>query len=163
VRLPKYPLELAAELREKRVDEAARALAAACEERERAERRRVEAEERRDAHVAAARRLRSSEREALSRGTLCAADLSHNAAWERSVAQEDKALAVELSRAAAGEAGALAAERQAREQVAARRAESRLLANHRARWWDGQQKRTEAKEGEDSEEAWRCRANKPRS
>ena len=163
MRSPKYPLELAVELREKKVDEAARTLERASRERERAERQKAQSQQKCDAHGAAATRVRTSEQDALSRGRLRAADLSRTAAWEMRVAREREALSDELSGARAEEANARAAEIRAQEQVASRRAESQLVANHRTRWRDGQRERVEAKEEEDSEEAWRWRPNKTQS
>lgn len=163
MRTPKYPLELALKLREKEVDAAARALSVASSERETAERRRAGAERRSKAHAETAQGVRSAEREALSRGGLAVTDLSRAAAWELGVAQEGVALASELSQAIAGEESARAAEGRAQERVASRRVESQLVANHRARWRDDERRRIETKEEEDSEEVWRCRANKTES
>jgi hypothetical protein len=163
VRPPKYPLELVVDVRKRRVDEASRDLAKAARGREAAENRRVVTQKRNDAHGAAAERVRCAEEDALVRGKLSVADLSRAGSWEARVAQERGALAGELSKALANEAGARAEERQAQEKLESRMGESQLAVNHRARWREGLQRRTEANEEEAASEAWRCRTSKPRS
>jgi hypothetical protein len=160
VRPPKYSLELVLELREKKVDESARAFVAAAHDREVAENRRRSSQQRCEAHTTEADRARKMEQDALARGDLTAADLSRAASWEVRVAHESRTLARELSGALAGEASARAAEGRARQEVASRKAESELVVNHRERWREGLQKRKEAREEEAYSEAWRPRANK---
>ncbi len=55
------------------------------------------------------------------------------------------------------EAGAAAGEGQAREQVAARRADADVVDKDRARWTAAERKRAEAKEEEAMTEAFRPR------
>lgn len=160
MRPPKYPLELALELRKRKVDDAARALAVAARKREAAERRRLASQEMCEAQVGTSRQLRSVENDALARGELRVADLARAEAWELRVADEGRALAGELSKALADEVHAQDAERRAQEELAARQAGSKLIADHRARWHHGLRKRKEASEEEASSEAWRSRSGK---
>ena len=163
MRTPKYPLELVRELRKKGADEAGRALAAAAREREAAERRVQDAELKSDAHAARARRVRSAERQALARGELSVADLSRADCWEARIKNEKGVLSGELVEARTDEGSAQAAEQSAREEYAARKAGSDLVAEHRVRWNGELHKRREADEEEACSEAWLARASKPKA
>jgi hypothetical protein len=162
VRAPKYPLELVLELRRRKVDDAARALAVTTRQREDAERRRLATQQTCEAHGSASHQVRCVEQEALVCGSLTVADLSRAEAWELRVGEESRALAGELSKALADEADARVRERRAQEELASRQAGSKLLTDHRARWRDGYQKRLEANVEEASSDAWRSRPGKPK-
>lgn len=157
MRRPRYALEPLAKLRDGKVDEATRGLAAAVTERGAAERARRSAEARRDAHDAAADAVRAGEREALERGELRAGDLALADGWEARVATERAALADAVQRAGSAEAKARDAERQAQRGVAERKADAQVVAKDRARWEDEQRRRGEAKEEEEAAEAYRRR------
>jgi hypothetical protein len=146
MRPPKYPLEPLAELREKKADEALGELAAARRARDSAERERLAFEQKCRGHEAAVDRARRAETEALARGDLRAADLARAGAWEMRVDSERRALAAELDRARASEAGARAGEDHAGREAASRQAEAQVVANDRTRWQDGMQKRLEARD-----------------
>jgi hypothetical protein len=155
MRPPKYPLEPLADLRDKKVGEASLELAKAVCTRDAAQRKKLTSERNRDAHGEAAARVRSAEAEALARGELRVADLAQADAWEGRVAAERQALASDLVRASAEEAGARVAQERAFDEVASRKAEAQLVAKDRARWQEVLRKRVDAKEEEASAEAWR--------
>ena len=155
MRPPKYPLEPLAELRDNRVDEAVADLAVATRERGAAERSRLASEQKRQAHAAAAERVRCAEAEALARGELRAAHLAHAGAWEDRITAEREALASEVCRARGEEAAARAGEERALGELASREAEAQVVAKDRARWEGAQRRRLEARDEEASSEAWR--------
>src|SRR5581483_2689107 len=140
-RPPRYALEPLAELRDRKVDEATRGLAAAVAGRDAAERARREAESRRDRHDAEAAAIRATELGALERGELRAADLANAGGWEARVAAEHAELANGVARAGAAEASARDAEQQARRDVADRKADAEVVARDRARWEEALRKR----------------------
>jgi hypothetical protein len=155
MRPPRYPLEPLAQLRQDQVEAAVRGLAAAVAGRDAAERVRSGAEQRRQAHQAAAAHVRDAEGEALARGELRAADLARAGAWEVRVASERDALASDLERAAGAEARARAVEEKARGEVAERKAGAEVVAADQTRWREALRKKGEAKEEEAAEEAFR--------
>jgi hypothetical protein len=157
MRPPRYPLEPLAKLREDQVDAAVRGLARAVDGRGAAERARQTAEQRQEAHTAAASRVRDAEGEALARGELHAADLAHAAAWEARVASERAAIAGVVGRARAAELQARAAEQTAQGEVATRKAGAEVVAADQTRWREALRKKGEAKEEEAAEEAFRRR------
>jgi hypothetical protein len=155
MRHPKYPLEPLSALRDKKVDEAVGVLATATGEHESSNRKRLQSETRRDAHGAAAERVRSAEEKALERGELCAADLAHADAWEHRISEERHALSSEVDRVRVEEAGARAAQERACADLASRKADAQLVAKDRARWQEAIRKREESAEEEAASEAWR--------
>jgi hypothetical protein len=155
MRPPRYPLEPLAKLREDQAEAAVRGLAKAVAGRDAAERARRSAEERRNAHEAAAERVRRGELEALGRGELRAGDLARAGAWETRVATEGEAMASEVIQARGVEALARDAEHAARTEVATRKAGAQVVDADRARWRDGLRRKAEAKEEEAAEEAFR--------
>ncbi len=155
MRQRQYTLEPLVELRDQQVDTAAVELAGAIAQREQAERVRREAEEARAAHEAAARQVRAAEAEALARGELCVSDLAGAGAWELRVTAESAAMGSAVDRARGTEDRAHDGERLARGEVAARQADADIVAKHRARWADGERRRSEAKEEEAASEIWR--------
>jgi len=155
MRPPKYALEPLARLRDRKVDEAAGALAGAVGEREAAEAERTRADRARAGHEHAIRGARAAEQQALERGELTVADLVRADAWEIRVAAERAAHDASLTRARQVEARAQAKERGAREQVASRRADAKVVASDRARWQEEQRKRAEARDEEAAAEGRR--------
>jgi hypothetical protein len=155
MRPPKYPLEPLAELRDKKVDEAALDLAVATRARAAAQRKKLASEQKCEAHGAAAAHVRGAESLALARGELRVADLAHAEAWEARIAAERDALVSDVDRACAEEAGARVREKRALDDVASRKAEAQLVTKDRARWQEVLRKRADAKDEEASSEAWR--------
>ncbi len=157
MRRPRYPLEPLADLRARKVEGAVQGLAKAVTQREQAEHERVRREQDRAAQEAKAARVVQEEREALARGELQAADLARAHAWQLRSESEHAALTNAVEQARAAEAGALKAEGEARDQVAARRADADVVDRDRARWTDAERKRADAKEEEAMAEAFRPR------
>jgi hypothetical protein len=155
MRRPRYALEPLAKLRDGKVEESKRGLAAATTERDAAERARRAAEARRESHDAAAAAVRATERGALERGELRAGDLALADGWEARVAAERTALAADVTRAGSVEANARDAERQAQRTMAEREADAKVVAKDRARWEAGERRRADAKEEEEAAEAYR--------
>ncbi len=155
MRRPEYPLEPLAQLRQRRVDEAAKGLAAAVAERERAEQARARAEQQRAMHEAAAHELRQDEADALGRGELRAADLARAGAWELGIAAQRQRHDEAVERAKGEEGRAHEGEREARERVAATRTDADLVDKDRAKWLGAERLREEAREEEAASEAWR--------
>jgi hypothetical protein len=155
MRPPKYPLEPLARLRAQKVDEAARVLAGAVTTRETAERVRLGAEQRRASQEEEAKGVRDVEAEELLRGDLRVADLARAGAWEVRVASEQEKLALALTRAREEEGKAREGEKEARESVAAKRADAEVVEKDAARWREGVRKRAETKEEDAASEAWR--------
>jgi hypothetical protein len=153
--MAKYPLEPLASLREKKADEAGRALATAVAERERAGRALRAAEQRREAHARAVERVRTEESKALGRGELRAADLARADAWRLRTNAEAATLAGAVERALAAETKATQEVRAAQGGLALRRAEVNVVASGRARWEAERARHAEAREEEASFEAWR--------
>jgi hypothetical protein len=151
----RYPLEPVAGLRENKVDQAVRGLAAAIAERDQAERGRRAAEQSRLSHDGAADRVRDAEAGALERGELRVSDLARADAWELRVSAERDALTAEVDRARTAEGRARAGEEAARGKVASRRADAQVIEKDRARWADAQRRQVEAKDEEAASEAWR--------
>ena len=152
---PKYPFSQLAALRNKKVDDAANELANKTTARAAAERDRRAAEDRRDAHEAAAARVREGEANALARGELRAADLARANAWEVRIGAESAARVSEVDRARASEAGALEGEQRTRALLTSRRADADVVTKDQARWSHRLRKHAEAKEEEAASEAWR--------
>jgi hypothetical protein len=150
-----YPLEPLAELRDRRVDQAAVTLAGAIGQRDQAEHGRRAAEATRDAHQAQADGIRAAEADALARGALCAADLANAGTWEVRVEAERAAMVSDVERAKATEHRTREGERLARGEVAARQADADVVAKDRARWVEAQRRQSEAKEEEAASEVWR--------
>ena len=155
MRPPKYPLEPLARLRAQKVDEAARVLAGAVTRRETAERVRLGAEQRRASQEEEAKGVRDVEAEELLRGHLRVADLARAGAWEVRVASDREKLALALTRAREEEGKAHEGEKEARESVAAKRADAEVVEKDAARWREGVRKRAETKEEDAASEAWR--------
>jgi len=157
VRAKSYPLEPLVRVRRDRVDASARALASAIEAREAAERGRRSAEAERARHADEARRARESEAGALARGELSAADLQRQGAWDARVRWEDEERARRVAAAGEREATAVGAEGEARGGVAKAEAESKVVAEHRARWAAEGARAAEVASEEGAAEAWRPR------
>ena len=153
--MSKYPLELLAELREKKAAEATHQLGEAVRKREAAARTLRAAELRREAQARAVLAVRKAELEALARGDLRAQDLARTDAWAIRASAEHKVLGGAVERAANAEAKARHDERAAQNALATQRAEVRVVAVHRARWDDEQRRGLEAREEEAASEAWR--------
>ncbi len=152
-----YPLEAVVELRESKVEEAARRLAAAALAREAAERASHAVQMRRADHDGAADVVRRAELGALARGQLRAVDLARADAWAIRVAAERDALTARIAGARAAEVTALDHEHRAEGDVAACRANAKVVEKHRAGWDDAQRKASEARDEEALAEAWRSR------
>ncbi len=150
-----YPLEPLGKVREARVNGATSELAAAVGAREDAESRRVAAETSRAKAKDAALATRAVEREALERGELTVADLMRENAWELRVRAEDVTHAEKVARAAESEAGAVDDETRARESLAEKKADAKVVENDRQRWSVDETKRALAREEEDAAEGWR--------
>jgi hypothetical protein len=155
MRPPRYPLEPLAKLREDQADAAVRGLAVAVAGRAAAERDRRTVEQRRDAYEAAAARVRDAEGEALARGELRVGDLARAGAWETRVASEGAMMASTVERALGSETRAREAEQAAQGEVATRKAGAEVVGVDRARWHDALRKKTDAREEEAAEEAFR--------
>jgi hypothetical protein len=153
MRSPKYPLEPLAKLRDQRVDEATRDLAGAVGARTAAEGARKRAQERVRAHEDEARRVREAETAALERGELTAGDLARLQDWERGTGAERDAMERDVAARQGAEDRSREAERQAKEQLAARMSDARVVERDRVRWEEGVRKRLEAKEEEAVEDA----------
>jgi len=157
MRRPRYPLEPLADLRARKVEGAVQGLAKAVAEREQAEQARLAREQARVAQEARDARVAQEERDALERGELNAADLARAHAWQLRSEAEHAALTSAVDQAREVEAGAVKGEGQAREQVAARRADADVVDKDRARWTAAERKRADAKEEEAMTEAFRPR------
>lgn len=155
MRPKKYPLDPLARVRERKVDEAARALGDAVRAREEAARKLAQANDKKATAEAEAHALRDAERGALERGELTVADLMRADAWGVRVAAEQSELARRVDEAEVRENEAHAAEHGARANVADRKADAELVARDRARWVDGERRRAEAKDEEASADVWR--------
>jgi hypothetical protein len=155
MRPPKYPLQPLAELRKKKVDDAASVAAAATRQHDAAARARLGAQRRCEDYDRVTVRAREAEGDALARGELRAVDLARADTWIVRVSAERTALAAGLEGAREAEAKAKAGESDAQAAVASCRAEAELIARHRADWNEAVRKRVEAKEEEASSEAWR--------
>jgi hypothetical protein len=154
VRHQKYPLGPLAELREKKVEEAAGVLAAALAEREAAARALRGAELRREGHAQAVARVHAAELEALSRGDLRARDLARVDAWAVRVSAEREALAAVVDHARIADAEARERQGAAKGSMASCSADARLVAGHRARWDEARRRSLEASEEEALSDAW---------
>jgi hypothetical protein len=155
MRRRRYPLEPLAELRDRKVDQAACGLAVAIAEREAAEHGRRTAEEARVSHDSAAHNVRTAEADALARGELCVSDLARADAWELRVGAERASLTAEIDRARGAEQRARDGERSAQGELTSRRADADVVESDRARWVDAQRRQSEAKDEEAAAEAWR--------
>jgi hypothetical protein len=155
MRPKRYPLEPLAEVRADQADAAVRGLAVAIAGRDAAERDRREAERRREAHEAAAARVRDAEQEALGRGELRVGDLARAGAWETRVTSEGQTIASAVERAHGAESRARQVEQTAQGDVASRKADVEVVAADRARWDASLRKKAEAREEEAAEEAFR--------
>jgi hypothetical protein len=150
-------LKALAAVREDRVEQASGALAVAVAESEAARVARRAAEEDRDAQARRVAGAVQAERAALGRGELLAGDVAAADDWRRSAGAEHAALAASAAKARALEVGALGGEQRAREAVAARRAEARVVADAVARREADQRRSAEARAEEAASEAWRPR------
>jgi hypothetical protein len=148
MRRPKYTLEPLVELRGRRAGEATKELASAVAGREKAERVRAGAEERRAAHEAQARAVREVESQALASGDLRVADLARADAWELRVASERAKHEGAVSRALEEEGRARESETEARGRAAMTQADAEVVKKDRERWRDTERKRGEAQEEE---------------
>jgi hypothetical protein len=157
MRRPRYPLEPLADLRARKVEGAVAGLAKAVAEREQAEQARLAREQARAAQEAQAARVAQEERDSLERGELHAADLARAHAFQLRSEAEHAALTNAVDQARAVEAGAVKGEGEARDQVAARRADADVVDKDRARWTAAERKREDAKEEEAMAEAFRPR------
>jgi len=132
-----------------------RGLAKAVAGREAAERSRRAAEAERTHHDEAAARTRDAERGALERGELRVEDLARAGEWELRVAAEREALKAAEERARGAAREAQAKEKSAQGDVAVRKADAEVVEKDRARWAEGQRKRSLAREEEEAAEAYR--------
>lgn len=155
--MPRYPLEPLAEVRQKKVEEAAATLAGAVRKREAAARALRGAEVRREMAARAAARVRTAELEALTRGELRALDLARVHAWAGRAAADAEALAGVVRRAEAAETAAHEHEGEAQGILATRRAEALVVEGHRNRWNERHHRGALAREEEALSEAWRRR------
>jgi len=155
MRRPRYALSPLLALREKKVQEAARALAARVADRVRAENDRLDAAAKRETHEAAAARVREGEARALAQGELRAVDLARADAWEVRVAAERAAIVAEVERAAAREAKAVDDECGARRDTIGKQADADVVRRDRVRWSDRLHRRADAAQEEAASEAWR--------
>jgi hypothetical protein len=152
---PKYPLECVLQLRDAKVEEAARELTAAVRARQDAERSRIAAERRRDHHEASTRCVMDAELDALSRGELRVADLRRTQEWASGVGAEGRRLRIEAEHARGVETRTGQAEDSARAHLASCTGQAEVIARNRAEWQRGRRKTVEAREEEASLEAWR--------
>ena len=155
--MAKYPLELLAGLRQKKVDEATAALAVAVRHRGAASRALLGAETGRDAAARAVAKVRTAELEALGRGDLRARDLAHAHAWAARAAREQESLEGVVRRAAEAEATARDRQDDAQRALGMRSADARVVEGHRERWNEAYRRGVEAREEEAWSEAWRRR------
>jgi len=155
MRPKKYPLDPLVRVREKQVDDAARALGDAVRVREDAEARLAQATRRKNEAEAAANALRDGERSALERGELTVADLMRADAWGARVQQEQAELARRADDAAAKDDAAREGESRARTNVAERKADAEIVERDRERWADAERRRAEAKDEEAAADGWR--------
>lgn len=155
MRLPKYPLQALAALRDSKAEMALGRLAAAIGARVTAERALAECERRRAAHDEAVARRTGEERHRLARGELGAADLARGDAWKIRVLAEQEALDAERGRAVARRQSALDAESKARDAAMACQSDVRMVRENRERWFARVRALAEAAEDEANSEAWR--------
>jgi hypothetical protein len=155
MRSPRYPLEPLAQLRSRKVDEAARAYAASVGEREAAEGVKRAAEARRRRHEKDAADVRNAERAALDRGDLRAGDLDRAESWGAQAAVQQRSLEAAVERADAREKQARDAELAAQARTALRQADATVVAKDRARWDQAQRAAIDAREEEALDEACR--------
>jgi hypothetical protein len=153
----KYPLEALVQARGARVDAATRSMARAVRARDEAVEKRQAAEAHKDGHAGAARVVTAAERAALERGDLRAADLARADAWAVRTAVERAALTAAVDQARVAEAKAADAQTAARHEVAARRADARVVEKHRGAWDAARRATAEAVDEEASAEAWRSK------
>lgn len=153
--MAKYPLEKLLELREKRVEDAASALASAVRARETAEQAKVRAEAERRAAEEAAQKLRAAEAQALSEGTLSVADLQRGHAWEVRVETETQALAAHVEAATQRTEEARGGEMAAQHELGQTKGDAKVVTEDRSRFVERQHKTALAKEEEEAAEAWR--------
>jgi hypothetical protein len=133
MRAGRYPLEALARLRARKVEDAARELAAEIAAREEASRRRAAAHRQARAHDDAVRAARAEHGAALDRGELRVADLMRADAWDARVRAEHEALAERARDATTREIAAAESESSARRALAARDAEARVVERDRGR------------------------------
>ncbi len=155
MRSPRYPLEPLAQLRDRKVDEAARVYATSVGARETAEDAKRAAEARCRRHEEDTAGVRDAERTALVRGDLCAGDLARAESWAAHRATQQRSLRAAVERAVTKQQGALNAERTAQAQTALRQAEARVMAKDRARWDHARHREIEGREEEALDEACR--------
>jgi hypothetical protein len=151
----KVPLEALGKVRDAAVDRAASEMADAVRERERktreaadAERARVEAESRATA-------VRAAEALAIERGELRATDLARAYAWESRATEELEALGRAEGDAHDALSTARSDEERAREALAAREADARVVERYQDRWKANEKRALDVREEEAVGEAWR--------
>ena len=153
----RYPLAPLVRLRAQKADDAARSLAAAIRTRQSAEEARRAAERKSAEHDDLSGEVREAERRALRRGELTVADLMRQSMWEARVGDERALLARAETGAKSRESEAAAGETNARDAVAARRADADVVGRHEGQWRLRAAIRQEARDEEAAVEAWRPR------
>jgi hypothetical protein len=156
-RPPKYALDPALALREKRADDAARELGTKVRAREEAAAARVRAEAARARTAEEVAAARAAEHAALGRGELSVADLLRQDAWNVRVQMDKQALEAAERRATEAAATALRAETVARGELGARQADVEVVQKDRSSWQAREEKARQAKEEEAAADAWRPR------
>jgi hypothetical protein len=146
MRPKKYPLEPLRRLKKDRAGTKTRELGAAIVTREKAQKRREEAEVEREAERARADRVRGEELAALEKGELFARDLARGGAWEQRTSAEDAERARGVEKARSTEQESQAAEAKAQGSVAVARAEVEATARHEQRFWSAVRKAEESRE-----------------
>lgn len=157
MRSKKYPLEALVRLRREKKGAAERQLGSAIAAREGAEKDRKEAEVERANAQARAAEVRDAESDALTRGSLSAADLQRQAAWQARVSWEDDEARRGIVGLAARETAAAEDEARAKGDATKAEADAKVVGEHRARWDLANKHAAEAAEEEDAADAFRPR------
>jgi hypothetical protein len=144
-----YRLEPLLKLRRRRVDAAAKVLAAANAAASASEQERLSAEAEKERQEAEVNEVRTFERSALESNQLTVADLQVAGQWEVGVAMEEAALARRIAERAEAEHQAKAAVTHCRAALAKRRADAVLAEKHRAAWVVATRKRADEQADEE--------------
>jgi hypothetical protein len=153
----KYPLGRLLGVRKDKALARVKDLSRAIQERETLERARLAAE----AEQARAREAATSERErvaaSLAKGSLSAADLARQAAWEARVEWDDAERQRRITTTKESEARARDGEEVARSLVRAAEAESKVVVRDKERWTAEVDRKAAITAEEEAAEAWRRR------
>lgn len=151
--MKEYRLEPLVRLRRGKVDAAARVVSSADAAVVERERERVAAAQRKDIHDATAYAIRSAERVALTMHHLKVDDLRRLGEWQKCSDAIGDHLAAELAELKEAERLADEAASRARSILGGRRADARVVENHREAWRSEQRREEEASFDEEVGEA----------